>query len=187
LLQGVGSIQAEAWKRLPQGLKPSLAPALCGTAEAVPFVQSLFPSLRKCCRSSYTSRHQPGFAIPARNTSLSLGLWSAHPRICLLPCHGDADRFFRRHEMIEALSVRATMVAVWAFLLATRNAPIFGSGYCDWGFGACSLQTAATRRSSVTHPSTCVAILGQPGWSQRYSVSNSSCPSGVVSPVLIVT
>ena len=89
--------------------------------------------------------------------------------------------------MIEALSVRATMVAVWAFLLATRNAPIFGSGYCDWGFGACSLQTAATRRSSVTHPSTCVAILGQPGWSQRYSVSNSSCPSGVVSPVLIVT
>ena len=27
------------WSSLPQGLKPSLAAPLCGTAEAVPFVQ----------------------------------------------------------------------------------------------------------------------------------------------------
>jgi hypothetical protein len=172
LLQGVGSIQAEAWKRLPQGLKPSLAPALCGTAEAVPFVRSLSSSAEVVPFVLHFST-PTWFRNPGSQHSLSLGLWSAHPR--------------RRDEVIEALSVRATMVAVWTFLLATRNAPIFGSGYCDWGFGACSLQTAATRRSSVTHPSTWVAILGQPGWSQRYSVSNSSCPSGVVSPVLIVT
>jgi hypothetical protein len=53
--------------------------------------------------------------------------------------------------------------------------------------GACSLQTAATAPTSLTHPSTWVAILGQPGWSQKYSLSSSSCPSGVVRPVLIVT
>jgi hypothetical protein len=53
--------------------------------------------------------------------------------------------------------------------------------------GACSSQTALARRISETHPSTCVAILGQPGWSHKYSVSASSRPSGFVRPVFMVT
>ena len=35
----VGSVRADAWKHVPQGLKPSLAQALCGTGEAVRFVR----------------------------------------------------------------------------------------------------------------------------------------------------
>lgn len=53
--------------------------------------------------------------------------------------------------------------------------------------GACSSQTMTTSDSSLTLPSACVATLGQPWWSQKYSVSTSSRPSAVVRPVLIVT
>jgi len=42
-----GSVEAEAWKRVPQGLKPSLAPVY-GTAEAVPFVQGSDSRKLKC-------------------------------------------------------------------------------------------------------------------------------------------
>jgi len=34
------SVHTEASKSVPQGLKPSLAEAICGTPEAVPFLQS---------------------------------------------------------------------------------------------------------------------------------------------------
>ena len=53
--------------------------------------------------------------------------------------------------------------------------------------GACSSQTTAAKRTSLTGPSTWVAMLGQPKWSHMYSVSSSSPPSGVMRPVLIVT
>ena len=32
---------AKAWKSVPQGLKPSMNAASCGTAEAVPFVEKI--------------------------------------------------------------------------------------------------------------------------------------------------
>ena len=51
----------------------------------------------------------------------------------------------------------------------------------------CSWQTAADIPISLIHPNTCVAMFGQPGASQRYSVSASSRPSGAKTPVLIVT
>ena len=53
--------------------------------------------------------------------------------------------------------------------------------------GACSSQTTAAKRTSITRPSTWVAILGQPEWSHMNSVSSSSPPSGLMRPVLIVT
>jgi hypothetical protein len=51
----------------------------------------------------------------------------------------------------------------------------------------CSWQTAADIPISLIHPNTCVAMFGQPGASQRYSVSASSRPSGAKRSVLIVT
>ena len=44
------------------------------------------------------------FAVAIQRNSL-LQVWSAGPGTCLLPCHGDADSFLRRDEVIEALSV----------------------------------------------------------------------------------
>src|SRR5262249_41258809 len=57
----------------------------------------------------------------------------------------------------------------------------------DLVVGTCSSQTAAKAASSRTTPRTRVATFGQCGQSQMYSESCSSCPSGVVAPVLMVT
>jgi len=58
---------------------------------------------------------------------------------------------------------------------------------CGVAGRACASQTMAINRSSTMQPSIWVATLRQPGWSQKYSVSFSSLPSGAVMPVLTVT
>jgi len=78
-------------------------------------------------------------------------------------------------------------LAVWDIRSRWARLLLIWRFFYGRGLGACSSHTTALRPTSCTHPSNWVAILGQPGWSQRYSISCSSRPSASVKPVLIVT
>ena len=98
-----------------------------------------------------------------------------------------AKELSKRTALLGSRNVRCKRHGASAWGARREIADWWGVGYQDRGLGTCSSQTSATTPTSLTHPSTWVAILGQPDWSQRYSMSASSRPSGVVRPVLIVT